>query len=99
MTDELTSQDKAKILGVTDGKSVGQNTGYDQAFYEAMKRVAPLQSEEVDDSVRRAILRYISDGDGEASKPENGGLVMMGFIHGYLVGLELQRDIRENPRP
>lgn len=99
MTDELSVNEKARILGVTDGKSVRKDTGYDQDFYEAMKRISPLRTEEVDDRVRRAILRYVTDGEGDASKPENGGLVMMGFIHGYQVALELQRDIREKTRP
>ncbi len=95
MTEELTGQDKAKLLGVTDGKAVGGGNGYDQAFYEAMKRTAPLPLEEVDDQVRRAILRFIADGKGEASKPDNGGFVMMGFVHGYMVGRKLRRDIRK----
>ncbi len=91
MTDDLTSQDKARLLGIIDGK--GMDGDYDREFYEAMCRIAPLGVEEVDDGVRRAILRYIAQGKGEASKPENGGLVMMGFMHGYMVGRKLRRDI------
>ena len=92
MTEELTSQDKARLLAVTDGK--GMDNGYDREFYEAMCRIAPLSVEEVDDRVRRAILRYIAQGKGEASKPENGGFVTMGFVHGYMVGRSLRKDIR-----
>lgn len=92
MTEELTPQDKAKLLGAQDARNL--DDGYDRKFYEAMRRIPPLGLDEIDDQVRRAILRYIQDGTGEASKPENGGLVMMGFAHGYMVGRKLKRDIR-----
>lgn len=91
MTDELTAHDKAILLGNVDRRSMD---GYDRKFYEAMCRIAPLSVEEVDDRVRRAILLYITQGKGEAGKPENGGSVMMGFAHGYMVGRSLRKDIR-----
>lgn len=91
MTDELTPQDKARLLGVTDGKGVDD---YDREFYETMRQVSPLDVDEVDDRVCRAIFRYISDGTGPASHEDNGGFVMMGFLHGYMVGRKLKRDIR-----
>ena len=94
MSEELTEQDKAKLLAVTDGKVVRDGDGYDRKFYEAMYRIASLHPEDVDDRVRQAILRFITDGKGEASKPDNGGFVMMGFIHGYMVGRKLKKDIR-----
>jgi hypothetical protein len=84
MTDELTSQDKTRLLGITDGK--GKGNDYDREFYETMRQVSPLGVDEVDDRVRRAILRYISDGTGPASHEDNGGFVIMGFVHGYMVG-------------
>ena len=93
MTEELTQQDKAKLLGVTDGKAVGSGNGYDQAFYEAMQQTPPLGVEEVDDLVRRAILRYIAD-TKKGSVKANGSYIMMGFVHGYMVGRKLRRDIR-----
>jgi len=89
---ELTPGDKARLLGVTDGK--GMDNDYDREFYEAICRIAPLGVEEVDDRVRRAILRFISNGTGPASHEDNGGFVMMGFIHGYMVGQRLRKDIR-----
>jgi hypothetical protein len=91
MTEELTGQDKARLLGNIDARS----DDYDRDFYEAMHRIRPLQMDEVDDDIRRAILRFVMDGKGEASKPENGGFVMMGFVHGYMVGRKLKRDIRK----
>jgi len=90
MVDELTQRDKAILLGNMDSTSADD---YDRQFYEKMKEVAPLHPEEVDDGVRRAILRFIMDGKGEASKADNGGFVMMGFLHGYMVGRKLRRDI------
>ena len=92
MTEEFTGQDKARLLGVTDGKGV---YNYDREFYEAMRQTGPLRLDDVDDQVRRAILRFVADGKGEASKPDNGGFVMMGFLHGYMVGQKLKRDIRK----
>ncbi len=86
MEEELTQRDKAILLGNIDGRS---RDDYDQHFYEAMNRIPPLGIEEVDDRIRRAILQYI-----EASKVDNGGFVMMGFLHGYMVGRKLRRDIR-----
>ena len=91
MTDELTAQDKARLLGMVDGKGVND---YDRKFYEAMYQISPVPLEEVDDKVRRAILRFIMDGKGPASEEDNGGFVMMGFVHGYMVGRKLKRDIR-----
>lgn len=95
MEENLTQQDKANLLGIIDGK--GMNDSYDQEFYEAMCQVRPLDVDEVDDRVRRAILRFIDQGKGEASKPENGGFVAMGFVHGYMVGQKLKRDITRKP--
>lgn len=91
MTDKLTSHDKARLLGFTDGKGLND---YDRKFYKLMREVKPLELEEVDDGVRRAILRFIMDGKGPASQENNGGFVMMGFLHGYMVGRRLKRDIR-----
>jgi len=91
MTDELTREEKATLLGIMDGKN---KDDYDREFYETMHQVRPPAPEEVDDRVCRAIFRYISEGTGPASYEENGGLVMIGFIHGYMVGRKLKRDIR-----
>ena len=93
MSEELTEQDKAKLLAVTDGKAV-RDEEYDRAFYEAMYRSAPLRLDDIDTRVRRAILRFIADAKGEASKGDNGGYIMMGFTHGYMVGRALRKDIR-----
>lgn len=93
MTEELSQQDKMKLLGTLDGKAVGSDNDYDQAFYGAMQRTPPLGVEEVDDQVRRAILRYIADSKKESVKA-NGNYIMMGFVHGYMVGRKLRRDIR-----
>ena len=93
MSEQLTEQDKAKLLAVTDGKAA-RDGEYDRKFYEALYRIAPLRLEDVDDGVRRALLRFIADGKGEESKPDNGGYVMMGFTHGYMVGRKLKKDIR-----
>lgn len=91
MTEELSNHEKAKLLGNSDGRS---KDDYDTEFYEAMRRIPPLGVDDVDGRIRRAICRYIDDGQGEASKPENGGFVIMGFIHGYMVGRKLRKDIR-----
>lgn len=91
MADELTIEEKVRLLAIFDGKNADD---YDREFYEAMYRIKPLEFEEIDGLVRRAILLYITDGQGIASQENNGGLVMMGFIHGYMVGRELKRDIR-----
>jgi len=78
-----------------DGKNIRND--YDEKFYKKMKEIAPLAVDEVDDRVRRAILRYVSEGKGAASQEENGGFVMMGFLHGYMVGRKLKRDITKKP--
>lgn len=91
MEEKLTQRDKAILLGNIDGRS---KDDYDREFYEKMREIPPLGVDEVDDQVRRAILRFIADGKSEASKPPNGGYVMMGFMHGYMVGRKLRRDIR-----
>jgi len=90
MEENLTQRDKAILLGNIDGRS---KDDYDREFYEKMKEIPPLGIDEVDERVRRAILRFIMDGKGEASKEDNGGFVIMGFIHGYMVGRKLKRDI------
>ena len=94
MDGNLIEQDRAILLGTEDGLTYS----YDHEFYEKMKEIAPLHVEDVDDGVRRAILRFILDGSGQASKPENGGLVMMGFLHGYQIGRKLKRDITKEPK-
>jgi hypothetical protein len=88
---ELTQRDKAILLGNVDGRSLDD---YDQQLYQMMWKVRPLGLEEIDDRARRAILQYIAQGKGEASEPANRGFVMMGFVHGYMVGQKLKRDIR-----
>ena len=99
MNDELTGREKSVLLGEMDGRG---RDDYDRAFYEAMYRTAPLRPEDVDDRIRRAIIRFIQDGKGPASESDVGGLVMMGFAHGYMVGRKLRKDIRkdagDNPR-
>jgi len=95
MTDELTSEEKTILLASMDSRSLGN---YDHKFYEKMREIPPLDVEEVDDRVRRAIARFIMDGIGEESNPDNGGFVMMGFLHGYMVGRKLKRDIRRKMR-
>ena len=92
MNDELNDKEKAQLLGSVDGHAPDD---YDRDFYEAMYRTAPLTPEDLDDRVRRAIFRFISDGRGIASRPENGGLVLLGFAHGYMVGRKIRRDIRK----
>jgi len=94
MDEELTQREKLTLLGINDGKG---KDDYDRQFYEMMKEIPPLGVEEVDDRVRRAILRYIADGKGESSKAPIGGYVMMGFVHGYMVGRKLKRDITRKP--
>lgn len=87
MGENLTPQDKAILLGVVDAKGIDD---YDHEFYETMLQVSPLSVEEVDDRVRRAIVRYTTG-------TVNGGFVMMGFMHGYMVGRKLKRDITRKP--
>jgi hypothetical protein len=94
MDEELTRREKIILLGINDGKS---KDDYDRQFYEKMKEIPPLRVEEVDDRVRRAILRYIADGKGESSKAPTAAYVMMGFAHGYMVGRKLKRDITRKP--
>lgn len=91
MSEELTGHDKAVLLGAQDGRALDD---YDRDFYESMYRTAPLKPEDLDDRVRRAIMRFIEDGRGPAAHPDVGGLVMMGFAHGYMVGRKVRRDIR-----
>lgn len=91
MTEELTRHDKAELLGVMDGKGLAKES-YDHEFYKAMYRIAPLELDEVDDQVRRAIIRFVMD--TKTINPDNGGLVIMGFVHGYMVGRKLRKDIR-----
>jgi len=91
MTDELTERDKAILLGNVDRRNVENE--YDRDFYEAMHQTHPLNLDEIDDLVRRAVLRYMADGQNETVKA-NGGWVMMGFFHGYMVGRKLRKDIR-----
>lgn len=90
MEENLTQRDRALLLGVVDGTN---KDDYDREFYEKMKEIPPLGVEEVDDQVRRAIVRFVTDVKGEASKAENGGFVILGFLHGYQVGRKLKRDI------
>ncbi len=91
MEEKLTREEQVRLLAVDDGKNIDD---CDQEFYEKMKEIPPLAIDEVDDRVRRAILRFISDGTGPASHEDNGSFVMMGFLHGYMVGRKLKRDIR-----
>ena len=78
-------------LAIEDGLN---KENYDREFYKAMYQISPLAPEEIDARVRRALLRFIADGKGEESKPDNGGYVIMGFTHGYMVGRKLKKDIR-----
>ena len=90
MEENLTRRDRAILLGTVDRRS---KDDYDREFYEKMKEIPPLGVEEVDDQVRRAIVRFVTDVKGEVSEEENGGFVILGFLHGYQVGRKLKRDI------
>lgn len=92
MKDELTGMEKSELLGIVDRRGLED---YDRDFYQAMYKAAPLAPEAVDDRIRRAIIRFIQDGSGPASQPDNGGFVMLGFTHGYMVGRKLRKDIRK----
>lgn len=93
MKDELTQREKSALLGAVDGRELDD---YDRDFYEAMYRTVPLRAEDIDDRIRRAIMRFIHDGRGPAAHDDVGGFVMMGFAHGYMVGRKLRKDIRRN---
>jgi hypothetical protein len=95
MDEKLTQREQAGLLGIVDGTN---KDDYDQHFYEAMNEIPPLSPEEIDDRVRRAIFRYITKGKGDSSKEGIGGYIMMGFIHGYMVGRKLKRDITRKPK-
>jgi len=72
---------------------------YDREFYKTMRRIQSLAPEELDDQVRRAILKYITD-DSMTMTPEKASFFTMGFTHGYLVGRKLWKDIRKKqPKP
>ena len=72
---------------------------YDREFYKTMRRIQSLAPEELDDQVRRAILKYITD-DLMRITPEKAGLLTMGFIHGYLTGQKMRKDLRKKqPKP
>lgn len=91
MTDELTSRDKVTLLANLDARNLDD---YDQKFYKAMKEIPPLGPDEIDDRVRRAIFRFITEVVDPASQGDPGRLVMIGFLHGYMVAQQLKRDIR-----
>lgn len=93
MSEELSQKEKSLLLGITDGKAVKYEDNYDHEFYEAMCRTYLLRVQEIDNQVRRAILHYIADSKSQDIRT-NGTYIMMGFIHGYMVGKKLQRDIR-----
>jgi len=90
MEEKLTQREKAGLLGSVDNTNPED---YDRQFYEAMNETPVPHVEELDDRVRRAILRYIASGKGESSKADNGAFVLMGFIHGYQVGRKLKKNI------
>jgi len=87
----LSEKEKLILLAEMDGRNLDE---YDRSFYEAMYRSPGVQPSEIEDGVRRAVLRFIADSGPEVSDPSVGGYIMMAFCHGYLVGRKLRRDIR-----
>ena len=87
---DLTDNEKANLLAHVDGKAIGKND-YDESFYRAMCQVDIPHSFELDNKVRRAIMKFVCENEDNTSK---GGVLMLGFIHGYMVGRKLRGDIR-----
>ena len=87
--EEMTATDKARILGYRDRDNAED---FDRDFYETMHRTRTLGIDDVDDHVRRAVLRYLADSRNDEVRA-NGAWIMMGFFHGYQVGRKLKRKI------
>ncbi len=84
---ELTREEKAKLLGLIDQDI----KDFDRCFYEALCQIQPPRPEEIEGKYRRAVLQFIANGQGEASKRPH--LIMMAFLHGFVVGAKLRVDI------
>ena len=85
---DLTDNEKANLLAHVDGKSLND---YDESFYKAMIMTDIPHSFELDSGVRRAILKFVCESETNAA---HSSAVMLGFVHGYVVGRKLRRDIR-----
>lgn len=89
MDETLNECERASLLGVVDAAN---RDNYDRQFYETMRKIPVPGLDEIDDRVRRAIALHISKAEGTPTYVQ--GAITVGFIHGYMVGRELKRDIR-----
>lgn len=95
MTDhKLTPEDKAELLGIMDAD---KHDEYDEEFFRLLKLQSPLDAEDIDDRIRRAILKYTSEFADRLLKtrpPEDLDLhdsIVTSLWVGLMVGYELGR--------
>ena len=105
---ELTSEEKAILLGTVDGKRMDD---FNEEFLNLMVETQPLKIEEVNDRIRRSIYKFISTVENEEeislllSDDNPTSLVQakitVAWLHGYMVARRWNRSIKraENTPP
>lgn len=106
MTEEkLTRGEKATLLALVDAKHVD---AFNEEFYNLMKKTPPLELEEINDHIRRSIVKFINtmvDDEGVAEAVSSDkplfllrGMVTVSWLHGYMVAQKWKKSILRNPK-
>lgn len=98
MAENLTRMEKTRLLVEVDRR---KRDDYDKDFYDKLRKIEEPNVEEVDDRIRRALIRYIQEVEshflGEHNPP--GSYLMEGWILGYVAATNIERSIfKKNQR-
>lgn len=103
---ELTRDEMQRLLALRDAQNLDD---YDEEFYRLLTTEAIPGAEELDDRIRRAILKYISDWWSFHSRAQNlgkfqvveyiTGFTLFLLVLGYSLGMKLGRPLTRTPTP
>ena len=97
MAEELTHSEKARLLAYLDVKHMD---GYDEDYYNDLRKIKLPHVADVDDRIRRALARYTHEWATEAKTRGEmpiGSYFLAGWIHGYIAGRTLKKNIFKHP--
>lgn len=99
----LSDREKAGLLGFDDSRKMDD---YDMEFYELLWATKPPKPMEMDDRIRRAIVRFVTNAwdqhlqacSAQSLDEDTTGRSAMNiaFLKGYELGRKLQRPLDSN---
>lgn len=93
MAEELTHSEKARLLAYLDARN---RDDYDEDYYNDLRKIKLPHVADVDDRIRRALARYTHEWSASAKmlgEMPIGSYFIEGWMHGYIAGRTLKRNI------